>query len=636
MSDYDEDQQLAEFDRLLAAINEWTARAPHWPSFAKAAAIWARVEPRLRELQSRLDRVLVVGIVGGTGTGKSTLVNALVGTCVSPASDIQRPTTTRPVVVCHPDVDASFLNVGRSVAGSDATPTRSVGEPDRDGPSLAAPFELTKVDAPLLAGMILIDCPDPDTQGDATEETANRNRDLLRRVLPQCDVMLFVATAQKYKTAAVAEEVLAHAPGRQVVFVQTHATRDHDIRADWRRQLEAMGFIVPPMFLIDSEEALAAHERGEPAMPALQQLREFLRTELAARARHRIRRGNALDLVAWWQARARQEAENLWPAVAALEARIAVEEARLSGQVRDRLATRWRANRQWWRQLLFEQATRRWGSGPFAAFLRFVNRPLAPWRSFAPLTHGFLLGSALTQQSRGPRPTMPVVANGGSPDSDGDWTSAAEIGISEADLAEARSVLAQQANRAGLSATDSDGDNSATSDAQQVAIGSMIRQLGGRAAAAVDLAIERRVARYAGPIFHGFLEALFILLLGLLVARLGWNFFYEYTWLGKPLLGLDYLVYAAIWLFVWGLFLRWLLAIRMERGWRREISALAENLNCREIVGQLFADFRRPAARIRRHVAALEAIDAQRRQLGDRSGSESNGDRGRLGRLRQE
>jgi len=108
-------------------------------------------------------------------------------------------------------------------------------------------------------------------------------------------------------------------------------------------------------------------------------------------------------------------------------------------------------------------------------------------------------------------------------------------------------------------------------------------------------------------------------LLALLVARLGWNFFYEHTWLGKPLFGLDYLVYAALWLFVWGLLLRLLLAARLQRGLRKEIAALTENLNVREIVGQLFADHRRAAADLRRHAAALDAIAGLHKQVASRT-----------------
>ena len=56
MNDFDEQQQSAEFDSLLADINDWVARAPHWPPFRQAAALWARVGPRLSELQSRFGR----------------------------------------------------------------------------------------------------------------------------------------------------------------------------------------------------------------------------------------------------------------------------------------------------------------------------------------------------------------------------------------------------------------------------------------------------------------------------------------------------------------------------------------------------------------------------------------------------
>ena len=160
----------------------------------------------------------------------------------------------------------------------------------------------------------------------------------------------------------------------------------------------------------------------------------------------------------------------------------------------------------------------------------------------------------------------------------------------------------------------------------------MIRQLYQRTQAAVELTIERRAARYAGPIFHAFLELLFLSLLGFVVFQLGRNFFYEHTWLGKPLLGLDYLVYSTLWITVWGFVLRWLLAARLQRGLQREITALVENLNCREIVGLLFEDLRRASKQVRDHAAALQTIQGLRDQLVEELVPEQS----HLGRLRQE
>ena len=51
-------------------------------------------------LEESLDDRLVVGLVGGTGVGKSTLINALAGDVVSTAGD-RRPTTSRIVVYRH-------------------------------------------------------------------------------------------------------------------------------------------------------------------------------------------------------------------------------------------------------------------------------------------------------------------------------------------------------------------------------------------------------------------------------------------------------------------------------------------------------------------------------------------------------
>src|SRR6478609_8950881 len=151
--------------------------------------------PRLRDPGAPV--LVVVG--GSTGAGKSTVVNSLVGTEVSP-SGVLRPTTRWPVLVHHPlDVrwfssDRVLPTLTRAAAGQEASLAGA-----RPGLRLVASEALP-------VGLALLDAPDVDS----VEEG---NRILAAQLLGAADVWLFVTTAARYADA-VPWELLADAAQR--------------------------------------------------------------------------------------------------------------------------------------------------------------------------------------------------------------------------------------------------------------------------------------------------------------------------------------------------------------------------------------------------------------------------------------
>ena len=134
--------------------------------------------PRLREMDAPV--LMVVG--GSTGAGKSTLVNSLVGSIVSPAGVI-RPTTRAPVLVCHPD-DLGRFETRRILPG---LPRATGGTP--------APGTLQLMPtAALPSGLALLDSPDIDS-------VLAENRALANQLLAAADAWLFVTTAARYADA---------------------------------------------------------------------------------------------------------------------------------------------------------------------------------------------------------------------------------------------------------------------------------------------------------------------------------------------------------------------------------------------------------------------------------------------------
>ncbi len=96
----DEAAVAAESARLAALGRALLAAEPDWVG---GRADQERVTASLADLElaaAGVDGRLVLGLLGGTGVGKSTLISALAGTEISPAGPV-RPTTSRPVVYRH-------------------------------------------------------------------------------------------------------------------------------------------------------------------------------------------------------------------------------------------------------------------------------------------------------------------------------------------------------------------------------------------------------------------------------------------------------------------------------------------------------------------------------------------------------
>lgn len=334
---------LADVDDLTSRLRSWADGESTWEPINRCRALIRRLLTRVDTLRVRLESPLVVATFGGTGTGKSTLVNALVGQECS-TSGRQRPTTTRPVLIAHVDVQLEAL------------------------PLPLEDFEVVTLDAPILRDILIIDCPDPDTNEAAT---SGSNLERLRQLLPLCDVLVYTSTQQKYRSSRVVEELGQAAAGCKLLFVQTHADLDSDIREDWRQQLS--DYSVPDVFFVDSLRALQQQQAGERPTGDFARLQDIITSELAATQRVRIRRANIVDLIAEavkecdeQLAAARQAVQELQDALAEQRNKLTLK---MAGNLRDELAV----SSHLWERRALGAVTETWGVSPFSSILRLYH-----------------------------------------------------------------------------------------------------------------------------------------------------------------------------------------------------------------------------------------------------------------------
>lgn len=560
---------LAEVDSLSTELTHWADKSPKWPPARQCQALVRRLLARVDTLRVRLDAPLVVATLGGTGTGKSTLVNALLGAEVS-QSGRQRPTTRQPTLVCRPGLRLSMLGI----------------DPDS--------VVVIERDVPLLRDLVLLDCPDPDTTEDEAERGSNLAK--LRELLPHCDVLLVTTTQQKYRSARVAEELGSAAAGARLVFVQTHADVEADIREDWQRTLSGE-YSTGEMFYVDSLAAIAESRQGLQPRGEFGRLVDLLTRELTVAATHRIRRANFLDLVGESLAICRQRVAQSMTQVEQLEAAIQEQRARLAARLTERLRLELLDSRRSWESRLVGEVTAHWGFSPFACVLRLyqgigglvAGAALLRVRSAAQLAlWGALEGGRRLRARRSERRASEASVR-------------AAWGWEEADLRTAAIIIDGYAAEVGIECRESD------PAVVQREAGTVAASFIGDASAQLRSVVQRQATRHSGWFTRLRYEFLFAIVLVALLYRFARNFFYD-SWLGpelgltatsQPVLGTDFFLGAGLVLAVWSGLLLWFFTARLRRGLTAEINDVAQAWSSPKFTAGFFADASRQCREIR-------------------------------------
>lgn len=573
-------QDLARIDELVERLGEWTEHTVPWQPARQAQALVRRLLERVDSLRLRIEAPLVVAVFGGSGTGKSTLVNALVGQDVT-ESGRERPTTRRPTLITTPDLDLEPLGL----------PLDSI--------------DVVRIDSPVLRDVILVDCPDPDT-GEIDRDAGQMER--LDEILPLCDVLLHTTTQQKYRSSRVGDVLTASNTGCRVFFVQTHANIDTDIRDDWAKQLSE-DFEDPELFLVDGLAALEDQRQGRRPGGDFARLEHLLTSRLAASARLEVRRANLLDLLEEALDACHGEFDVGWSDVEALMRALEEQHERLVGTLADRLAEELDASRYLWERRLLESVTNDWGFSPFSGLLR-LSQGLS----------GLLASASLLRARSSAQVALLGAWQGGrwlasrsrQREADNRFEQVAVLGIDDAALRESQLVIAGFAGTAKLDTelTEPRPIESLRDDAA-----TLQQSFLDDAGAEIEEVIETQAARSRGWSVRLFYEILLTTLLGFLLYRIGRNFFYDTLFRDAEFLPLEFYLPATAVTLLWAAVLVMAFTRRLKRGLGAAISQLAEKVARHRVAGGPFVELQQACSTATRSREQLRLLCQRVRQL---------------------
>ncbi|WP_329068156.1 GTPase [Streptomyces sp. NBC_01429] len=182
------------------------------------------------------SRHTVVAIAGATGSGKSTLFNALAGVPIS-ETGLRRPTTSAPIACMWSDGAAGLLD-RLAIPGRLRRRPLAGGDGDEE-----------------LHGLVLVDLPDHDS-------AMVRHREQVDRVLALVDAVIWVVDPEKYADAALHERYLRPLAGHaEVTFVVLNQVD--------RLPGDAADQVLDDLRRLLDEDGMALGEHGEPGATVL-------------------------------------------------------------------------------------------------------------------------------------------------------------------------------------------------------------------------------------------------------------------------------------------------------------------------------------------------------------------------------
>lgn len=213
-------------EAFVDELSEWVKSAAHgqWlplDCLQEVADLHEKSPSDLFETDTH--RPLVIGFFGGTGVGKSTLLNRLAGAPVA-RTGIERPTSREVSIYLHDSVQLAQL----------------------PGDLPIDQVRVARHDDAEARQIMWVDMPDIDS-------VESHHREIVLSWLPHIDVLIYVVSPERYRDDRGWQMLREHASDHAWLFVLNQWDRGQDVQfEDFRHLLGQAGFMEPIVLRTDS------------------------------------------------------------------------------------------------------------------------------------------------------------------------------------------------------------------------------------------------------------------------------------------------------------------------------------------------------------------------------------------------